>query len=151
MAFLLLENPADDIKLPQHPGSEIRVLTLDQARPFLKVALITTYAPVLSVALTKGMRPSEYLGLKWQDIHWTRQTVSVLVATHSWDVAGAMCTGCRAAFVRRPEQVLDELTPRPDFNVADLIELAQALTSESRSRAPSPVTNYHVMHPLCRR
>jgi len=51
----------------------------------------------------------------------------LLVATHSWDVAGAMRTGCRGAFVRRPEQVLDELTPRPDFNVADLIELARIL------------------------
>lgn len=30
------------------------------------------------VALTTGMRPSEYLGLKWQDLDWTRQTVSVV-------------------------------------------------------------------------
>jgi 2-haloacid dehalogenase len=51
----------------------------------------------------------------------------LLVAAHAWDVAGAMRAGCRAAFVRRPEQVLDELTPRPDFNVADLMELARIL------------------------
>jgi len=43
------------------------VLTLEQARIFLRSALATPYGPVLAVALTTGMRPSEYLGLKWQE------------------------------------------------------------------------------------
>jgi integrase len=30
------------------------------------------------VAVATGMRPSEYLGLKWQDIDWARQTVRVV-------------------------------------------------------------------------
>lgn len=51
----------------------------------------------------------------------------LLVAAHSWDVAGAMHAGCRAAFVRRPDQVLDELAPKPSFYTADLIELAEVL------------------------
>ena len=38
----------------------------------------TPYGPVLAVALTTGMRPSEYLALKWQDLDRTRQTVSVV-------------------------------------------------------------------------
>jgi len=62
---LLLENPADRIKLPQQPRCEMRALTLEQAR-------------MLAVALTTGMRPSEYLGLECQDINWERQTVSVV-------------------------------------------------------------------------
>jgi integrase len=44
----------------------------------LKAAEGTEYGPVLAVALTTGMRPSEYLGLKRQDIDWARQTVSVV-------------------------------------------------------------------------
>ena len=75
---LLLENPADGIKLAQQPKGELRVLTLEQARIFLQAALATPYGAVLAVALTTGMRPSEYLGLKWQDIDWTRHTVSVV-------------------------------------------------------------------------
>jgi 2-haloacid dehalogenase len=51
----------------------------------------------------------------------------LLVAAHSWDVAGAKRAGCRAAFVRRPQQVLDELTPKPDYVVLDLLELALQL------------------------
>ena len=74
---LLLENPADRIKLPQQPRCEMRALTLEQARTSLKAALATPYGPMLAVALTTGMRPSEYLGLECQDINWERQTVSV--------------------------------------------------------------------------
>ena len=75
---LLLENPANGVKVPQQPRNEMRALTIDQARTFLKVALTTKYGPVLAVALTTGMRPSEYLGLKWQDIDWERQTASIV-------------------------------------------------------------------------
>src|SRR5437899_5907422 len=74
---LLIENPADRVKLPQQPRCEMRALTLEQARTSLKAALATPYGPMLAVALTTGMRPSEYLGLECQDINWERQTVSV--------------------------------------------------------------------------
>jgi len=75
---LLLENPADGVKVPQQPRNEMQALTVEQARTLLKIALTTPYGPVLAVALTTGMRPSEYLGLKWQDIDWGRQTISVV-------------------------------------------------------------------------
>ena len=74
----MLENPADGLKVPQQVRNEMRSLTVDQARALLKVAEGTKYGPVFAVALTTGMRPSEYLGLKWQDIDWARQTVSVV-------------------------------------------------------------------------
>lgn len=75
---LLFENPADGVKTPQQPRDEMRSLTVEQAQTFLKAALATPHGPVFAVALTTGMRPSEYLGLKWQDIDWVRQTVSVV-------------------------------------------------------------------------
>jgi integrase len=75
---LLLENPADGVKVPQQPRNEMQALTVEQARTLLKIALTTPHGPVLAVALTTGMRPSEYLGLKWQDIDWGRQTISVV-------------------------------------------------------------------------
>ena len=67
-----------DVKVPQQVRNEMRSLTVEQARAFLKAAEGTQYGAVLAVALTTGMRPSEYLGLKWQDIDWARQTVSVV-------------------------------------------------------------------------
>lgn len=56
----------------------MRVLTAEQSRVFLSAALKTHYGPVLAVALTNGMRPSEYLALKWQDVDWDRGTISVV-------------------------------------------------------------------------
>jgi integrase len=74
---LLFENPADGVKTPQQPRDEMHSLTVEQAQTFLKAALATPQGPVLAVAFTTGMRPSEYLGLR-QDIDWVRQTVSVV-------------------------------------------------------------------------
>ena len=67
---LLFQNPADGLKVPQQPRNDMRALTIDQARTLLKAAQGTKYGPVLAVALATGMRPSEYLGLKWQDVDW---------------------------------------------------------------------------------
>ena len=75
---LLLENPADGLRVPQQPRNEMRALSVDQARTLLKAAEGTKYGPVVAIALTTGMRPSEYLGLRWRDIDWARQTVSVV-------------------------------------------------------------------------
>ena len=35
------------------------------------------YGTLFAVAVTTGMRPSEYIGLKWQDVDWEGGTVSV--------------------------------------------------------------------------
>jgi integrase len=75
---LLLQDPTDGAQLPRLGRREMRVLTAEQSRMFLSAALKTHYGPVLAIALTTGMRPSEYLGLKWQDIDWDRETVSVV-------------------------------------------------------------------------
>jgi integrase len=79
---LLLEAPVDGVKIPQQFRGEMRSLTVEQAQAFLRAALATPHGPVFAVALTTGMRPSEYLALKWQDLDWTRQTVSVVRSIH---------------------------------------------------------------------
>jgi len=49
---LLLENPADAVKIPQQLRGEMRSFTVEQAQTFLKAALATRHGPVLAVALT---------------------------------------------------------------------------------------------------
>ena len=75
---LLLQDPTDGAQLPRLGRREMRVLNAEQSRIFLGAALKTHYGPVFAVALTTGMRPSEYLALKWSDIDWDRGTVSVV-------------------------------------------------------------------------
>lgn len=98
---LLLENPVDGVKIPQQLRAEMRSLTVEQAQAFLRAALATPYGPVLAVALTTGMRPSEYLALKWQDLDWTRQTASVVRSVRRLD--GRWCfSDTKRSRSRRP-------------------------------------------------
>lgn len=53
-----------------------------------------------------------------------------LVAAHSWDVAGAMRAGCRAAFVTRPGMVLDRLWDAPDIVGPTIDEVADAIIAK---------------------
>jgi 2-haloacid dehalogenase len=50
-----------------------------------------------------------------------------LIAAHSWDIAGALAAGCRAAFVARPGMPLDPAGPQPDIVAPDLAALADQL------------------------
>ena len=56
----------------------------EEARRFLRVAGESTYGPIWIVALTKGLRKGELLGLRWQDLELdrgllrVRQTVGTL-------------------------------------------------------------------------
>lgn len=75
---LLAQDPTDGAQLPRLRRREMRVLSAVQSRIFLSAALKTHYGSVFAVALTTGMRPSEYLALKWQDVDWDRGTVSVV-------------------------------------------------------------------------
>lgn len=51
----------------------------------------------------------------------------LFVASHSWDIAGAAKAGCTTAFLARPGQVLDELTPQPNLIASNVSDLAAQL------------------------
>jgi len=91
----------DGVKIPQQARGEMRSLTVEQAQTFVKAALATPHGPALAVALTTGMRPSEYLGLKWRAIDWARQTVSVVRSIRRVDGRWCFCDTKRSRS-RRP-------------------------------------------------
>lgn len=74
---LLRSNPAAGVALPKVPARARRVFTVEEAKQFLTAARTTRYGTVFALALTTGLRPSEYLGLHWSDIDWVNQTVTV--------------------------------------------------------------------------
>jgi integrase len=79
---LLLADPTQGVQLPSPQCREMSVLTTEQARTFLKSASLSPHGCLFAVALTSGMRPSEYLGLCWRDIDWDRGTVSIVRTIH---------------------------------------------------------------------
>jgi 2-haloacid dehalogenase len=50
-----------------------------------------------------------------------------MIAAHAWDVMGAMSAALAAAFVARPNMVLDPLGPRPDVVGNDLSAVADQI------------------------
>jgi len=62
-----------------------------------------------------------------------------LIAAHAWDVAGALQSGCAAAFVARPGKALFPLSSPPDIVGKNLTEIADAiLKSDSPQRSAIP-------------
>jgi len=87
---LLDRNPASGVAIPKPTRTEMRVFGPDEARRFLEHALPTRYGVLFAVAFTTGMRPSEYLALRWSDLCWEDETLTVtrtLVKGRGWTFA----------------------------------------------------------------
>jgi integrase len=86
---MLAEDPCVGVDPPRAKRKEMEALSVEECRRFLEVAEKSEWFPLLALALTTGMRPSEYLALKWSDIDWQRGTASVC---RTIQAAGAACT-----------------------------------------------------------
>ncbi len=127
---LIQGNPARGVALPKATQREMRVLNPDEARRFLDHALRTKYGVLFALALTTGMRPSEYLALRWSDIDWEKKTVTVvraLVKGSDWKFAQTKRPSSRRQvklenWVARQLRQLHALdTARPDSDAAQQI------------------------------
>ena len=54
----------------------------------------------------------------------------LLVAAHAWDIAGALAAGCRAAFIQRPEKVMNPDGPQPEISARDIRDFAEQLVAQ---------------------
>jgi 2-haloacid dehalogenase len=55
-----------------------------------------------------------------------------MIEAHAWDVTGAIRAGCAAAFVARPNMVLDPAGEQPDVVGANLREVAELIAARDR-------------------
>lgn len=74
---LLLSNPANSVDLPRQERGRVSVFSVEQARTFIKAIAGHPYEPLFALAMTTGMRPSEYLALTWNDLDLDQGTASV--------------------------------------------------------------------------
>jgi len=65
---ILRDNPCRNVDLPRKTHKEIRVLTIDEACRFAEIARTMTNGLIFEFALETGMRPEEYLALRWRDL-----------------------------------------------------------------------------------
>jgi integrase len=74
---MLAEDPCVGVDLPRLKRREMEALSVEECRRFLTSARQSKCFTLFALALTIGMRPSEYLALKWSDIDWQRGAASV--------------------------------------------------------------------------
>lgn len=82
---LILANPAEDVDLPRHSRSRFTVLDVEESRRFIAAISDHEHEALFAVAITTGMRPSEYLALTWSDVDFDRATVSVSKTVAWWE------------------------------------------------------------------
>jgi integrase len=74
---LISFNPASKSKLPKWMRKDITVLTQQQAKEFIRAAKGVLHGAALVFALETGMRPEEYLALRWADLNFDNRTATV--------------------------------------------------------------------------
>jgi integrase len=72
---MLAEDPCVGLDLPRLKKREMEALSVEECRRFLTVARESEWYALFALALTTGMRPSEYLA--WSDTDWQGGTASV--------------------------------------------------------------------------
>ena len=74
-------NPMDGVEVPRDRGKtreeKIKIIPLDRVPEFLEAAYSTPRGVVFALALGTGMRPGEYLALKWEDVDFEKKLVRV--------------------------------------------------------------------------
>jgi integrase len=70
-------NPCKNCDLPQKDEKEKIILDFDEAKRFTEVCQTAKNGLVFELALETGMRPEEYLALRWRDVDFRNNAASV--------------------------------------------------------------------------
>lgn len=84
---MLARNPCEAVELPRQSRREMLAFSAEEAGRFLKAAAEDAYGTLFAFALATGMRPEEYLALKWSDVD-LQKGVAMVVRTLIWRKGG---------------------------------------------------------------
>lgn len=74
---MLARNPCEAVELPRMVRNEMQAFSPAQAQKFLEAAKDDKHGIVFAFALATGMRPEEYLALRWSDVDLEKGTATV--------------------------------------------------------------------------
>jgi len=98
---ILPRNVADSVSPPRIRQTEMHTLTEEQVESVMAEAEHTPYFALFSLALFTGMRQSELLALRWQDIDLTGAELSVSRAMHRMKTGEFIFRGTKTASSNR--------------------------------------------------
>ena len=84
---MLMRNPCEAVELPRMERKEMHALSPEEASRFLAAAVKDEYNALFAFAIATGMRPEEYLALKWSDVDVDART-AVVARTIVWRKGG---------------------------------------------------------------
>jgi len=107
------KNPAADVRLPKPYKAEMKVLCDEEARRFLETAANCRHATLWRLAIETGMRPEEYLGLRWRDVDCREGILMVQSALKrirggGWKLGDLKTTSSRRR-IRLSAELIDQL------------------------------------------
>jgi len=73
----LVRNPAEDVKAPRVPETEVSIFSDDDLTAILGACRHHELGPAVQFTLFTGVRRGELLGLRWSDINDERRTVHI--------------------------------------------------------------------------
>jgi integrase len=74
---LIINNPADAVKLPKSRQKEMATLDNNGLKKFFTIAAESKYYGAYLLALSTGLRRGELLALRWSDVDLNKRTITV--------------------------------------------------------------------------
>lgn len=131
---LVVFNPVsrtEKAKRSEYEKTQVRVpWSVDEVRAVIAAAKETPMEPFVTLSLATGARLGEVLGLRWSDINFELQTVSIERTIHRESITQRDGTRVRGVVVKPPKTAssrrVNQLTP-PVLDVLRRLELEQRL------------------------
>lgn len=124
---LIKYNPADAVELPRAAHVEMRALTKEEVSALLISLKDDWHYPIFYVALFCGLRRGELLGLRWSDIDFRKQTITV-----SYQLQRQFCN--RGTFILETPKNNKSRTIFPPSSVFDVLREHKILQDALRRR-----------------
>lgn len=71
------ENPVVHVRMPRRERKEMRALNLKESKRLIAEADKTKWGPLIRTAIVLGTRPGETFGLRWNDIDFKNNLISI--------------------------------------------------------------------------
>ncbi len=133
---ILAVNPCTDIDRPKIEHKEMKAFTPEEGRRFLEACNTDRLGLVFAFGLVSGMRPEEYLGLKWKDIDFDRRTATVqrVLVRSKMSGGGWYFAKPKTLKSRRTVPMPDEIMTRLKTHRTEQLRLMMTLGSEYERR-----------------